>query len=101
MKLLIIIAGILFFIINFIFFIQLAEKVEQTKTRLDQVEERSRKNVDSIHDTNINIRKLSAEVYHSEYISAQILLRDTYPDVIRFEDIFFDGINGDVVTLFV
>jgi len=101
MPLLSIITFILLLTLNSILFIQLSEKIEQTKTRLDQVEERSRKNVDSIHDTNLNIRKLSTEVYNSEYISAKILLRDTYPDVIRFEDIFFDGINGDVVTLFV
>ena len=101
MPLLSIITFIFFLILNFIFFIQLAEKVEETKTRLDQVEERSRKNVDSIHDTNINIRKLSAGVYHSEYISAKHILREAYPATIFFEDMYFEGIDGNVVTLFV
>ena len=101
MPLLSIITFIFLLILNFIFFIQLAEKVEETKTRLDQVEERSRKNVDSIHDTNINIRKLSAGVYHSEYISAKHILREAYPATIFFEDMYFEGIDGNVVTLFV
>jgi len=101
MPLLSIITFILLLTLNSILFIQLSEKIEQTKTRLDQVEERSRKNVDSIHDTNLNIRKLSTEVYESEYISAQIILRDAYPDTILFEDMYFQNIDGNVVTLFV